>query len=303
VSVSGETTAQPGGRLPWMVRVVRRRTTSARVRRRRRYGLYIGATFVGVILAASLLQPLLGLPAPNAQSLGAALTGPSAAHPFGTDNVGRDVLSRTLAATRLDLAVVTAVTAASCLIGLLLGALAGFLGGAVESVIMRTVDVLIAVPFMVLVVALIAIVGPGLKAVLICVPAVGWVTYARLTRAEMLVLREQEFLMATKTMGFSRRRSLFVHALPNAWRPALVFSTVDAVSNIVLLASLSFLGLGVQEPTAEWGRIIATGQADLFTAWWISVLPGLVVILVGVGLALIGDGLADVFGEEIELVA
>jgi peptide/nickel transport system permease protein len=183
-----------------------------------------------------------------------------------------------------------------------LGALAGFLGGLVETFVMRVVDVLIAVPFYVLVITVSAIVGPGVEPVLICVPAVGWVTYARLTRAEMLVLREQEFILASRTLGFAKWRTLFVHALPNAWRPAAVFSAIDAVSNITLFASLSFIGLGVQDPTAEWGRIIATGQVNFPAAWWVSILPALVVIAVGMALALIADGLSDRFGSDLSLV-
>lgn len=275
----------------------------ARPAARRRLGLRFGVALLLLIVLASLLQPVLGLPAPNFQNYGAVLVPPGPGHLFGTDNVGRDVLSRTLAAGRLDLVVVAAVTGASCILGLLIGAIAGFLGGTVESIVMRIVDVLIAVPFYVLVITVIAIVGPGVKPVLICVPAVGWVTYARLTRAEMLVLREQEFILAAQTMGFSRRRTLFIHALPNAWRPAVVFSAIDAVSNIILFASLSFLGVGVQEPTAEWGRIIASGQVDFPSAWWISLIPAAVVIAVGISLALIADGLSDQFEKEVPLAA
>jgi peptide/nickel transport system permease protein len=300
--MSGQALAHGSPRLPrpvrWLAGRARTRPTT-----RKRWSLRIGVGLLAVIVLASLLQPLLGLPAPNFQNYSAVLVSPRAGHLFGTDNVGRDVLSRTLAAGRLDLAVVAAVTGASCLIGLMVGAIAGFLGGIIEAVVMRIVDVLIAVPFYVLVITVIAIVGPGVKPVLICVPAVGWVTYARLTRAEMLVLREQEFILAAQTMGFSRWRTLFIHALPNAWRPAAVFSAVDAVSNIILFASLSFLGLGVQEPTAEWGRIIASGQVNFPSAWWISILPAAVVIAVGISLALIADGLSDQFEKDVPLVA
>jgi peptide/nickel transport system permease protein len=298
--VSATGTMANSSRERWTVRWVRGRI-GGNARRARPWGLYAGIAGLCLIVVACLIAPLLGLPAPNSQNFNAVLAAPSWTHPFGTDNVGRDVLSRTLAGGRLDLAVVGAVTAASCVIGLMLGAIAGFVGGVVESAIMRTVDVLIAVPFFVLVVTVIAIVGAGIKPVLICVPLVGWVTYARLTRAEMLVVREQEYLLAAQTMGFSRRRVLLHHALPNAWRPAVVLLPVDAVSNITLLASLSFLGLGVQEPTAEWGRIIATGQVNFPQAWWVSVLPGIVVILVGVSLSLIADGMAHVVGREVML--
>jgi peptide/nickel transport system permease protein len=163
---------------------------------------------------------------------------------------------------------------------------------------MRFGDVVLAFPFMVLVIAIISVVGPGLVGVFIGVPLVGWAFYARFTRAEMLAVREREFIQVTETLGYSRSRILLRHALPNVWRPSLVYCTVDMVLNIVLLASLSYLGLGVQPPTPELGSIISDGQIYLQTAWWISTLPGAVLVLIGVGLALIGDATAELSGAE-----
>ncbi len=179
--------------------------------------------------------------------------------------------------------------------------MAGFAGGWIDAVITRLADIVIAFPFIVLVIVVIAIFGPGLKGVIIGVPLVGWAVYARLTRAEMLVIREQDYMRATEILGYSRRRALLRHALPNIWRPALAFSMVDVVLNILLVASLSYLGLGVQPPTAEWGSIIADGQQYLLTAWWISILPGVVVVLVGVGFSLVGDAVADILGRDLAL--
>ena len=161
---------------------------------------------------------------------------------------------------------------------------------------MRAVDVVVAFPFIVLVIAVIAIVGPGLLGVYIGITVVGWALYARLTRAEMLVLREQQFVLAAQSLGYSHDRIVFRHPLPNLLRPNLVFSTLDIVLNILVLASLSFLGLGVQPPTAEWGAMVAEGRRFLLTAWWISTMPGLVIVVSGVGFSLIGDGLADRLG-------
>jgi peptide/nickel transport system permease protein len=160
-------------------------------------------------------------------------------------------------------------------------------------VIARVCDTLIAFPFMVLVIAVIAIVGPGVKGVLIGVPIVAWALYARLSRAEMLVLREQPFMLATTALGYGRTRAIFRHAVPNLMRTCLIYSTLDMVVNLLLLASLAYLGLGAQPPNAELGSIIADGQNTLLSAWWVATLPGLVVVLFGIGAGLLGDGLSD----------
>jgi peptide/nickel transport system permease protein len=146
---------------------------------------------------------------------------------------------------------------------------------------------------MILVIAVIAVVGPGVKGVLIGVPLVAWALYARLARSEMLVLREQPFMLATTALGYSRRRAILRHAVPNLLRPCLIYSTLDMVVNLLLLASLGYLGLGAQPPNAELGSIIADGQNTLLSAWWVATLPGLVVVLFGIGAGLLGDGLSD----------
>jgi peptide/nickel transport system permease protein len=274
-----------------------------RPRRWTRVTLSIGVVLLTIVVVASLARPLIGLPEPNHQDLAHALEAPSGAHPFGTDNLGRDVLSRTLAAGVLDLRVAITVTAISVLIGLALGAIAGFFGGAADATVMRVADFVLAFPFLVLILAVVAIFGPGLKGLYVGVPLVGWALYARLTRAEMLVVREREYVLAARTLGYSTPRVLLRHALPNVWRPALVFSTADVVLTIWLLATLSYLGLGVQPPTSEWGAIIADGQGYLLNAWWIATLPGLVVVVVGIGFSLVGDAVAEILGQEVKFVA
>jgi len=274
-----------------------------RERRWLRISLYLGLGFVATVALLSAISPLLPLPDPNAQDYNAVLQPPSWSHPFGTDDVGRDLFSRTLAAGLIDLPVALLITAISVLAGVTLGALAGFAGGWVDGVIMRLADIAIAFPIIVLVIAVIAILGPGLLGVIVGVPIVSWALYARLTRAEMLVAKEQEYMLAAHALGFSRRRILLNHALPNTWRPALAYSMVDVVLNILLLASLSYLGLGVQPPTAEWGSIIAEGQQYLLTAWWISILPGTVVVLLGVGFTMAGDAIADILGRDLTIAS
>jgi peptide/nickel transport system permease protein len=285
------------------------RTASTRPARRRLHQSFVGgqrSTAVGIaLIGAVVLASAVGhflLPSPTALNLEATLAAPSLHHLFGTDDLGRDVLSRTLAATWLDLGIAFSATYAGVAIGVLLGTMAGYLGAWPDRLLMRLTDVVIAFPFIVLVIAIIAVIGPGIEGVAIGLVAAGWAFYARFSRAEMLSLREREFIQAAQTLGFSNRRVILRHALPNIVRPSLTYSVSDMVLNILYIASLSYLGLGAQPPTPEWGAIIAGGQQYLLSAWWISTLPGLVVVLVGVGLVLIGDGLADRFRAGRELV-
>jgi peptide/nickel transport system permease protein len=263
--------------------------------------MWAGVGLVAIIVLASLLASVVAPGSPTKQSLVDAFQHPSGSHLFGTDQFGRDVFSRTLHGIRVDLVLGLVTTYVPMVLGIALGAIAGYYRGWRESVIMRLVDVTIALPFIVLVLAIVAIVGPGLKGVYIGVIVVSWALYARLTRAEMLVLREQQFIVAARALGYSTPRILIRHALPHLLRPNLVFSMADIVLNILVLASLSFLGVGVQPPAPELGGIIADGQQYLLTSWWITTLPGLVLVLIGAGFSLIGDGLADRFGRRLEL--
>jgi peptide/nickel transport system permease protein len=273
----------------------------AAVARRRRLGAIrrlpleakIGAGILAVLFVAGLLAPLIAPYGQNQLDFTNTYASPSLSHLFGTDGAGRDVFSRTLYALRLDLGVVLLVTYPPLVAGVLVGAVAGYFGGWFDAVVARIIDVTIAFPFMILVIAVIAMVGPGIKGVLIGVPLVAWALYARLARSEMLVLREQPFMLATIALGYSRRRAILRHAVPNLLRSSLIYSTLDMVVNILLLAGLAYLGLGAQPPNAELGSIIADGQSTLLSAWWIATLPGLVVVLFGVGAGLLGDGLSD----------
>jgi peptide/nickel transport system permease protein len=269
-------------------------------RRRRMSGLRglplsvkIGGGILALLVVVAALAPLIAPYGQNELDFQNLLSGPSSQHFFGTDENGRDVFSRTLYALRVDLAIVVFVTYVPLPIGVLVGAIAGYFGGWVDAVISRVTDVMIAFPFFVLVIGVIAIVGPGVKGMMIGVPIAAWALYARLARSEMLVLREQQFMLATTALGYSRRRAIFRHAVPNLLRSALVYSTIDMVVNLLLLASLAYLGLGAQPPNAELGSIINEGQSTLLSAWWVATLPGLVVVLFGIGAGLVGDGLSD----------
>jgi peptide/nickel transport system permease protein len=269
-------------------------TLSRRLARRRpATPVLVGATIVAILALAALFAPLIAPDKPNHVDFLHPLASPSFAHPLGTDDAGRDVFSRSLYGLRLDLGIVLLITYVPLPIGVLLGAVAGSFGGFVDAVIARVADTMLSFPFFVLVIAIIAIVGPGLKGVLIGVPIAAWALYARLARSEMLVLREQPFMLATTALGYSRTRSILRHAVPNLLRTALIYSTLDMVVNLLLLSSLSYLGLGKQPPGAELGTIIAGGQPYLLSAWWIATLPGLILVLFGVGVGLIGDGLSD----------
>jgi len=268
----------------------------ARVGRRsarwRRFTLEAGIALIALVIVASIVGEFV-YPNPNAQDLAQALLPPSLAHPFGTDNLGRDVLARTLAGTWIDLGVALGATYLALVLGVVCGTVAGYFRGWPERIIMRFVEVVLALPFMVLVIAIVAIMGPGITGVFVGLTIGGWGFYARLARAEMLVLNEKSFVHAAQTLGYSHWRVMWRHAIPNLIRPSLVYSMSDIVLNITWVASLSYLGLGVQPPTPEWGSIIADGQSYLLNAWWISTLPGLVVVIVGIGFSLVGDGLAD----------
>ena len=260
--------------------------------------LMVGAVVVGTLAVAAVLAPLIAPADPNALDLPNRLMGPSWSHWMGTDSFGRDILSRTLYAIRLDLVVVLIITYLPMVFGMIIGAFAGYYRGWVDGVAVRVIDALIAFPFMVLVISIVAILGPGLSGIYIGVLMVGWTLYARLTRSEMLVLREQQFILAARTLGYSTPRIIFRHAMPNLIRSNLVFSTADLVLNLLLLAGLSYLGLGVQAPTAELGAMVADGQQFLLQAWWVATLPGAVIVVLGTGFSMIGDSLADRLGQR-----
>ena len=264
--------------------------------------LGIGIAVVGALSIAGFFAPLIAPADPNALDLSKRLLSPSWQHWMGTDPFGRDIFSRTLYAIRLDLVVVLIITYVPMVFGMIVGALAGYLRGWVDAITVRVIDAFIAFPFIVLVIAVVAILGPGLKGVYIGVLAVGWTLYARLSRGDMLVLREQQFILAARTLGYSPRRVILRHAVPNLIRSNLVFSMADIVLNLLLLAALSYLGLGVQAPTAELGAMVADGQSFLLQAWWVTTLPGVVIVLLGAGFSMIGDSLADRLGQKFGVI-
>jgi peptide/nickel transport system permease protein len=257
-----------------------------------------GAAIVLFWIAVALLAPLIAPSDPIVQDLSQTLQPPSWAHWLGTDNFGRDILSRLIWGTRIDLLMGFFGVLFPFVIGVTIGAVAGYSGGVVDAVLMRLLDVTISFPFFVLIIAIVATLGPGLSSFFIALALVGWVSYARLVRAQFLVLKQSDFVLAARCLGFSRGRIVFKHILPNAIMPAVVFSMSDAVLDILLGSSLSFLGLGIQPPTAEWGIMIADGKNIIGQAWWISLFPGLAIVFLAVGFSFLADGFAEILGAK-----
>ncbi len=271
-------------RVPWHVAIGRWPTLAT--------GLGLLGFFVLVALAAPLVAPY----DPIFQNPDVRLVAPSLAHPLGTDNFGRDILSRVIWGTRIDLQIAVLGVVFPFLLGTTIGTIAGFFGGIVDIVFMRLIDIVLAFPFLVLMLAIIAILGPGLSSFYIALALVGWVSYARLIRAQVLVLKTQDFAVAAASLGFGRARIMFRHLLPNAIAGSLVFAMSDAVLVLLNGAAISYLGLGVQPPLAEWGVMVAEGQAFITTAWWITLFPGLAIVMLAFSFSLLGDGLADLLG-------
>jgi len=252
-----------------------------------------GLAILGVALVLAAVPGLVAPYKPTAFDYRAILKPPSPAHPFGTDNFGRDILSRTIWATRVDLQIALFGTLVPVLFGTLVGAVVGYRGGWAEALFGRVVDAVVTFPFLVLVIAIVAVLGPGLFNLYIAVSVVGWVFYARIVAAGVALQRRLDYAAAARVMGYSTARIVVRHLLPNAISAALVYWMTDMALCILLGSSLGYLGLGAQPPTAEWGVLIADGKNYMNTAWWISIFPGIAIVTTGLGFSLLGDGLAD----------
>jgi peptide/nickel transport system permease protein len=256
--------------------------------------LLAGLVLLGVVVLVAIAAPLLTPYDPIEQRFTEAFLPPfSPGHVLGTDNFGRDIWSRIAYSTRLDLQIGLLSVTFPFIFGSLIGIATGYLGGKLDTLLMRIVDVLMAFPFLILVIAIMSILGPGLTNLYIAVGAVGWIPYARITRGETLATRNLEYVLAARTIGCTSGRIMLRHILPNVIAPALIYVFTGMVLAILTGATLSFLGLGPQPPTPEWGAMIAEGRQFLLLAWWMTTLPGLALLVVGVALSLIGDGLAE----------
>ncbi len=260
--------------------------------------LKVGTAIMVVILFGAIFAPWVAPYDPYFQDFAAALQPPGVAHFFGTDSLGRDIFSRVIYGARIDLQIGLVTTYVPMSYGMLLGAYSGYIGGWVDAVVMRILDTAMAFPFLVLIIVILAILGPGVQNIYISVFLVAWTMYARLARAEMMVERTKDYITAARVLGFPTNRIILRHGLPNVINSSIVFSMSDFVLNILLVSGLSFLGLGIQPPIPEWGAMISEGKDFILQAWWISTMPGFVVVLNGTALSLIGDGLAQRLGER-----
>jgi len=252
-----------------------------------------GGIILGLSLIVAIWPSLFAPYDPATFDYNALLKPPSAAHPFGTDSFGRDVLSRVIHAYTLDMQIAVFATIGPFIFGTIIGAFIGYAGGIWEAIFGRIVDATITFPFLVLVIAIVSVLGPGLGNMYVAVGVVGWVFYARLVAAEIKVQKRLDYADAGKVMGYAPLRIVFRHLLPNAITPAIVYWMTDMALAILLGSSLGYLGLGAQPPAAEWGVQIADGKNFMNTAWWISVFPGVAIVLTGLGFSLAGDGVAE----------
>jgi peptide/nickel transport system permease protein len=260
--------------------------------------LVVGGTILLLSVFVGIFPSLFAPYDPNAFDYNELLSGPSLQHPMGTDNFGRDVLSRVTHAYKIDMQIAFFATVVPFIFGTTIGALVGYSGGIAEVLFGRVVDAVITFPFLVLVIAIVSVLGPGLVNMYIAVGVVGWVFYARIIAAEIKVQKRLDYADAGRAMGYTHIRIIFFHLLPNSITPALVYWMTDMALCILLGASLGYLGLGAQPPTAEWGVLIADGKNFMVTAWWISVFPGLAIVLTGLGFSLAGDGLAELLRSK-----
>jgi peptide/nickel transport system permease protein len=268
---------------------------------RSKAGLF-GWIILLVFLAVALLAPLLGLPNPIRGSLGARLDPPTwtglfspGPHPFGTDQLGRDILSRIVYGSRTTLLIASGAVILGGIVGVTLGIVAGYFRGAVDSILMRLVDIQLALPLMLLALLVVAALGPSTTNLVIVLALTSWIRYARIVRGQVLAVREREFVLSAKAIGASTARIMFRHILPNILTPALVVATLELARVIIMDAALSFIGLGVQPPAPSWGRMLADGRTYMSGAWWIVTFPGLAIVLTVLSVNLVGDWLRDYF--------
>ncbi len=271
----------------------KRRFTVFRIFQRMQPGFIVGLTILSTSLILALFPSYIAPYDPNAFDFNAVQSPPSDLHWFCTDSLGRDTLSRVIWAYSVNMQMAFLATIFSLLIGVTIGALVGYYRGFSDVVFGRCVDAIITFPFLVLVIAVVAVLGPGLINMYIAITVVGWVYYARLMRAEIMAQMANDYASAGKVMGYSDSRIIFRHLLPNAITPVIVYWMTDMALAILLGSSLGYLGLGAQPPEAEWGVLIAEGRNFITTAWWLSLMPGIAIVITGFGFSLVGDGVAD----------
>ena len=257
------------------------------------WSLRIGLLGIATVGGLAWFAPLIAPYDPTALGLGSALTPPSPAHWFGTDQLGRDILTRVIYAARIDLQIGTIGVIIPLIMGAVIGLFAGYYAGWPDALLGRVIDIVTAFPFLVLVLAIVAMLGPGLRNFYIAISLVSWVAYARIVRGESLSVRGRGYILAARSLGYSDARIMFRHLLPNVIVPALVFGMSDFVLDILAGASLGFFGLGVQPPTPEWGAILGVARQHLIDDPYFALFPGLAIVVLVFAFNLVGDGVRD----------
>jgi len=273
---------------------------------RRRTALFGMLVVAGVLLTAAF-APVISPFDPLAQDISQRLREPGwqdgqgRTHLLGTDHLGRDILARIIYGSRIALLVGLAAVLISGVLGMAIGLIAGYFGGRVDDFLMRLADVQLAFPFILLAIAVIGVLGPSLRNIIIVIGVSSWVVYARVVRGEVLSIRERDFVQAAIALGSRDTQVLVRHVLPNTFTPWLVVATLDMARVIVIESALSFLGLGVQPPTPTWGGMLADGRVYLSTAWWLATFPGLAILVTVLGINLFGDGLRDTLDPRLKV--
>lgn len=258
-----------------------------------------GLSAIGAIFILGVFAPVIAPRTPFEQNLVERLKPPSRKALMGTDDLGRDVLSRMLYSVRVSFAVGFTAVGISVLIGTFVGMLSGYSGGKTDAVIMRFVDVMLCFPTFFLILMVIAFLEPGISTVMAIIGLTSWMGLSRLVRAEVMSLKEREFVLAARLLGLKKRRIFFVHILPNVVSPILVSATMSVGSAILIESGLSFLGLGVMPPAPSWGQMISSGKDYIHLAWWLSLFPGLAILLTVLSFNMLGEGLRDVFDPKL----
>jgi peptide/nickel transport system permease protein len=267
----------------------------------------VGLLVVLGVVASAVLAPILAPYDPTAQEITHRLKPPAWSasggriSALGTDHLGRDILSRLIFGARVSLIIGLSAVAVAGTLGTLMGLVAGYRGGRVDDLCMRLTDTMLAMPFILLALAVIAVLGPSLKNIIFVLGITSWVSYARVVRAEVLTLRTREFVAAAQALGGGGWRIVFRHLLPNVLTPVIVIATLEVARMIILESALSFLGLGIPPPTPTWGGMLADGRAYLSTAWWLATFPGLCIMLTVLGINLLGDWLRDVLDPRLKV--
>ena len=290
--------ARPWAEREWVVlltRLVRRRTS------------LFGMLVVAIAFLTAAFAPAISRFDPLEQDISQRLREPGwqdgqgRVHPLGTDHLGRDIFARIVYGSRIALLVGLSAVVVSGVLGMAIGLVAGYFGGRVDDFLMRLADIQLAFPFILLAIAVIGVLGPSLRNIIIVIGVSSWVVYARVVRGEVLSIREREFVQAAVALGSRDGRILARHILPNAFTPWLVVATLDMARVIVIESALSFLGLGVQPPTPTWGGMLADGRVYLSTAWWLATFPGLAILITVLGINLFGDGLRDTLDPRLQV--